>query len=526
MATEGPAAAGAVAQIVGRLGHIEPFDESTSDWPSYEERLSSFLQVNRIPEDDKFRQMFPSIKVVPTTLKLRTFDGAIIQPVGVAHVAVQYGEQRAQLPFYVTREKGPPLLGRQWLQAIRLDWSRIFKLNAIPRRLQIGVHQGCLMYGLRVVIPPPLREAVLDELHLGHPGIVRSKELARSYVWWPSIDAYLETKVRSCQACQEQRNDPVKAPLHPWSWPTAPWRRIHLDFAGPFRGTMLLVVVDAHSKWPEVFVMRSTTSERTVACLRELFCRFGVPETVVSDNGPQLVSEEFKAFMRSVGARHVVSAPYHPSTNGLAERFVQTLKSALRKSSPGESIDETLQNFLLAYRNTPHPTTGEAPANLLKGRRLRTRLDAMKPTVEGKVMHSQFTQMQQRRSNRDFFCVNDSVLVRNYRGPTKWVRGTVLKKTGPVSYKVMVTTPRGKFIWRRHLDQLLAGAGPMVTPRASDSDFSEGFLVFPEGQTGDQPTPEEPTPGESIPPAPAPPSETSAPHRRYPSRQRRPPERY
>ncbi|XP_075534031.1 rho GTPase activating protein at 68F isoform X3 [Dermacentor variabilis] len=292
------------------------------------------------------------------------------------------------------------------------------------------------------------KEAVLDELHLGHPGIVRSKELARSYVWWPSIDADLETKVRSCQACQEQRNDPAKAPLHPWSWPTAPWR-------------------------------------------------FGVLETVVSDNGPQLVSEDFKAFMRNVGARHVVSAPYHPSTNGLAERFVQTLKSALRKSSPGESIEETLHNFLLAYRNTPHPTTGEAPAYLLMGRRLHTRLDAMKPTVEGKVMHSQFTQMQQRRSNRDCFCVNDSVLVRNYRGPTKSVCGIVLKKTGPVSYKVMVTTPRGKFIWRRHLDQLLAGAGPMVIPRASDSDFAEGFLVFPEGQTGDRPAPEEPIPSSS-----------------------------
>ncbi|XP_037501537.2 uncharacterized protein K02A2.6-like [Rhipicephalus sanguineus] len=251
-----------------------------------------------------------------------------------------------------------------------------------------------------------------------------------------------------------------------------------------------------------------------------------MPETVVSDNGPQLVSEEFKAFMRDVGARHVVSAPYHPSTNGLAERFVQTLKSALRKSPPGESVEETLHNFLLAYRNTPHPTTGEAPANLLMGRRLRTRLDAMKPTVEGKVMHSQFTQIQQRKSNRNCFCINDSVLVRNYRGSPKWVRGTVLKKTGPVSYKVIVTTPRGKFIWRRHLDQLLASTGTVVTPRASEPDFTEGFLALPQSQAGDQSTSEEPVPMEAGPPAPAPPSETPAPERRYPSRQRRPPDRY
>lgn len=81
---------------------------------------------------DQFRQMFPSSKVMPTTLKLRTFNGAIVQPVGVAHVAVNYGEQKAQLPFYIMREKGPPLLGRQWLQALRPDWSHMFKLNASP----------------------------------------------------------------------------------------------------------------------------------------------------------------------------------------------------------------------------------------------------------------------------------------------------------------------------------------------------------------------------------------------------------
>nr|XP_037279883.1 uncharacterized protein K02A2.6-like [Rhipicephalus microplus] len=230
--------------------------------------------------------------------------------------------------------------------------------------------------------------------------------------------------------------------------------------------------------------------------------------------------------MSDVGARHVVSALDYPSTNGLTEWFVQTLKSALRKSPTCESVEETLHKFLLAYQNTPHPTTGEATANLLTGRRLRTRLDAMKPTVEGRVMHSQFTQMQQRKSNRNCFCINDSVLVRNYRGSPKWVRGTVLKKTGPVSYEVIVTTPRGKFIWRRHLDQLLGGTGTVTTPRASESDFTEGFLALPQSQAGDQSTSEEPVPMEAASPVPTPPSETPAPERRYPSRQRRPPHRY
>ncbi|KAM7312980.1 uncharacterized protein ISCGN_002903 [Ixodes scapularis] len=397
------------------------------------------------------------------------------------------------------------------------------------RRLQMSVHQGCLMYGMRVVVPSQLQEPVLDELHQGHPGIVRSKELARSYVWWPSIDSDLERKVRSCQACQEQRNDPCKAPLHPWAWPTAPWRRLHLDFAGPFRGTMFLVVVDAHSKWPEVFTMQSTTTERTVRCLRELFCRFGIPETIVSDNGPQLVSEEFKVFMRNNGVRHVVSAPYHPSTNGLAERFVQTLKSALRKSSAGESLEEALQHFLLTYRNTPHSTTGETPANLLMGRRLRSRLDVIKPTVEGKVIHKQFIQSKQRRTSREEICPGDNVLVRNYRSSPRWLRGTVLKKNGPVSYQVQVTTPRGKFIWRRHLDQLLSQTRPTATPVPSDTDDAEGFLVFSPGEPSVPATVQEHGPQQphTIPQRdPVPPTGRSTSEGRYPSRERRPPDRY
>ena len=93
---------------------------------------------------------------------------------------------------------------------------------------------------------------------------------------------------------------------------------------------MFLVVVDAHSKWPEVIPVSSTTSSSTIEVLRDLFARFGIPEQIVSDNGTQFVSEEFQAFIKSNGIRHITSAPYHPATNRLAERAVQTFKQALR----------------------------------------------------------------------------------------------------------------------------------------------------------------------------------------------------
>ncbi len=106
------------------------------------------------------------------------------------------------------------------------------------------------------------------------------------------------------------------------TWPSKPWQHIHIDFAGLFQKAMFLVAVDAHSKWPEAYLMSSTTVSQTISVLQKMFATHGLPEQIVSDNGPQFVSSEFAEFMKQNGVKHVRSAPYHPSTNGLAERFV------------------------------------------------------------------------------------------------------------------------------------------------------------------------------------------------------------
>jgi len=176
------------------------------------------------------------------------------------------------------------------------------------------------------------------------------------------------------------------SPLHPWEWPSVPRQRIHVDYAGPFLDTMFLVVVDAHSKWPEIYVMKSTTSQQTITKLREIFARNGVPEQLVSDNGPRFTSDEFNLFMKWNRIKHIPSAPYHPATNGLAERFVQTFKQAFRSAREEEdTIEAKLAHFLISYRNAPHATTGESPAKMLLGRPPRTRLDAVKPDIRKRV---------------------------------------------------------------------------------------------------------------------------------------------
>ncbi|XP_059397972.1 uncharacterized protein K02A2.6-like [Carassius carassius] len=345
----------------------------------------------------------------------------------------------------------------------------------ISRHNELSVQHGCLMRGMRVVVPHKLRKRVLEELHTGHPGIVRMKAIARSYVWWPGIDADIELCVKMCQSCQQIQKMPSQAPLHPWEWPSKPWERIHVDFAGPCEGHMYLVVVDAHSKWPEVQLMTSTTAGRTIEVLRNFFSHYGLPEVLVSDNGPQFVSQEFVTFLKTNHVKHIRSAPYHPATNGQAERFVQSLKHALKTSKGSFTLQRRLETFLLTYRNTPHPTTRESPSLLFLGRQLRTRLDALKPSVSTAVRLSQTSQVLRRagRSKPRQFEVGDAVLARDYRGRERWTSGVVTAQSGPVSYTVDVGASAE---WRRHADQLLSipnqTAETQVTQPPDISDVS------------------------------------------------------
>ena len=121
-------------------------------------------------------------------------------------------------------------------------------------------------------------------------GISKMEALARSHVWWSGLDKDLEAMARSCCACLAVKQAPANAPLHPWAWPSQPWQRLHIDFAGPFLDKSFFIVVDAHSKWPEVVEMCQTTTAKTIETLRHLFAVHGISEQIVSDNGPHTSS--------------------------------------------------------------------------------------------------------------------------------------------------------------------------------------------------------------------------------------------
>ena len=155
-------------------------------------------------------------------------------------------------------------------------------------------------------------------------------------------------------------------------------------------GKMFLIVVDSHSKWFEVEMMPSITIEVTIANLRDMFARYGIPQQLVSDNGSQFTLEEFCKFMKANGIKHTLVAPYHPRSNGQAERFVQTFKQFF-KVEDSDSIMQSLVRFLSSYRTTPN-STGQTPAELFLNHRLRTRLDLMRPDLGRKVFDRQTDQ--------------------------------------------------------------------------------------------------------------------------------------
>ncbi|XP_014676701.1 PREDICTED: uncharacterized protein K02A2.6-like [Priapulus caudatus] len=298
----------------------------------------------------------------------------------------------------------------------------------------------------RIVVPFSLRKKVLDLLHTAHWGVVRMKQMARRYVWWPGISQDIEKLVKCCEPCRLSAKLPNKT-FQEWPKTEKPWQRVHLDFAGPYKGKMWLVCIDAHSKFPYVAMLNigKTTSEDTIDVLKQIFTIEGSPDTIVTDNGPQFVSREFEKFCVQLGIHHVTSPPYHPASNGEAERFVQSLKTGLDKNcAGGAGLKDAIRVFLATYRCSPHPgLAGKSPAEVLHGRQPRNLLSLLWPREASGEDHTL-------NKGKHRYDVDALVYARNYaRGP-KWVPGTVIKTLGRVL--VRVQTDHG--VWKRHVNQL------------------------------------------------------------------------
>ena len=245
---------------------------------------------------------------------------------------------------------------------------------------------------------------------------------------------------------------------------------MHADYAGPFLGKMFLILIDAHTKWIDVHMTSSATSQVTIKKMHSTFATLGIPEMLVTDNGTAFTSTEFDQFAKRNGIRHVTTSPYHPASNGLAERAVKTFKEGMRKLSNG-SIETKLSRFLFKYRSTPQSTTGVSPAELMFGRPLRSQLDLMRPSVQSNVIHRQEQQKHghDQRAKERSFNPGELVYVRNFGQGTTWMQGTIVQAHGPVAYTVSLEDGR---VVRRHLDHI---RGREVSNRVPDNSTTPNW---------------------------------------------------
>ena len=308
-------------------------------------------------------------------------------------------------------------------------------------RKEITVDEGVLFFQHRTIIPKHFRSQVLKELHDGHPGVERMKLIARSKVYWPSIDTSIEETVRSCESCATNAKSPIKCTLSAWPTPKGPWSRIHIDYAGPVDGYYYLVIVDAFSNWIEIFKMSSTTTQKTIERLEEVFARHGLVDTIVSDNGTQFTSDLFETFCVVNGIQHIKTAPYHPQSNGRAERNVALLKDGLKKLS-GDT-DGKLRKFLFFQRRTPsYALGGKSSHELMTGRCMKTKLDLLKPTDfqqfdRNEKMQAQFDKHHGAKLKN--FHMGEEILAKIYKNNKwTWTSGTVIAQIGNVNYNVRI----------------------------------------------------------------------------------------
>ena len=257
---------------------------------------------------------------------------------------------------------------------------------------ELSVSNGLVLRGDKIVIPAELRPDVLAAAHEGHPGIVGMLRQLRQSVWWPgmTMDAteFVETCTDGCLPATPKNSPP---PMLVRDTPDRPWQHVAADFKGPIVGNgksyYFHVMIDLLSRWPEVTVVSSTSFDKLQDKLEDVFALHGVPETVTSDNGPPYHSKDWKNFGKQMGFQPIKVSPEHPEGNGVAERFMATIvktthAAIAQKKDPKLEIKRRLLN----YRNTPHPSTGKTPSELMMGRIIRTRVPRLIKTSPTKTL--------------------------------------------------------------------------------------------------------------------------------------------
>ena len=334
-----------------------------------------------------------------------------------------------------------------------------------PFREELTVQDGLVFKYRRLMVPRSQQAEVLAYLHRSHLGLASTVRLARECVFWLGMYAELREVILKCPVCLAHRPAQAKEPLRSHEVPDRPWQRVATDLF-ELNGVTYVVLVDYYSGYVEVDRLPSSSTAQVLRALSVHFARYGIPEVLVSDNGPQYASAEFADFTQELDIDHRTSSPTFPQSNGRAENAVKTVKALWRKAL---ASGQDPMWALLMWRNAPNETTGVSPAQLMFGRQCRTFLPTARSNLSPRapvdvrqhLVSAKARQAQQfNRGAKPLRPLVEGETVRmRLPGRSTWSAGICLRSVADRSYLVRVDNA----VYRRNRRHLLAtGENPAV----------------------------------------------------------------
>ncbi|KAL0195098.1 hypothetical protein M9458_008670, partial [Cirrhinus mrigala] len=316
-----------------------------------------------------------------------------------------------------------------------------------PFRDELKIQNGVLFRGQCVIIPKALRAEMLTRIHATHIGGVACYRQAKETLFWPNVRSEIKDYVTNCAACKEYAHKQQKETMMSHEIPVRPWQIVSMDLYA-YGGKEFLIIVDHDSDYWEIDQLPDLTADTVITRCKVQFARYGQPDQVITDNGPQFACEPFRSFARQWGFVHVTSSPQHPQSNGKAESAVKIVKS-LCKRAKLDGSDPWLA--ILHWRNTPTEGLDSSPAQRLMSRRLRTGLPMANSLLTPRVVEGVSEKLRWRRRMVKFHYdlrakdlpelnVGEHIRMKPLPGDRtgRWRRGQCLGKVNPRSYVVDV----------------------------------------------------------------------------------------
>ena len=332
-------------------------------------------------------------------------------------------------------------------------------------RDELSVLDGLVLKGSHIVTPESCRDEILNQLHEGHFGTDRTKLHARDSVYWPNISKDIECLVKTCNLCQEHSHRNVRDVTLPTEIPIQAWTNIQMDLFTVDSHSFLLVV-DVTSRFPVVRILNSETTSSVLNAVKGVYCDFGLPKKVLTDNGPCFRSVDFKEFHTKLGVTTDTISSYNHASLGSAERMVQTVKQIMVKNPQNAWL------AMLIFKATMIPEVQKSPCELLNSHKYRTNLPMIDFTqsrndepIERLIQKCEVKAKTGKESPK--LDVGTPVLYDKNPDRTKvkrpkWCKGTIRDRQNPWKYEIL-TDDSDRIIMRsrRHITAYLTKSGRM-----------------------------------------------------------------